>query len=166
MIEDRNNRNERGSVKTASVDGRVVTRRALIGTDDANDIAILRLDRPVDNVTPSPLFHGTPSLGSELTLVGFGPREGDNQRFGTKRVGTTPIDGVSSTLITWTFDGSHEATTVRGDSGSPQFIYDGGVYYLASIASGGTLNDTYVGDFAYNTRVDAYFDWIATVIAE
>lgn len=138
----------------------------MLGTDDANDIAILQLDRVVEDVTPSRLLTDTPTVGSELTLVGFGPREGDNHQFGTKRVGTTPIDGVTSTLIAWEFDGDNEATTVRGDSGSPQFIHEDGVYYLASIASDGTLNDTYVGDFAYNTRIDTYFDWIASVIAE
>ena len=31
-------------------------------------------------------------------------------------------------------------------------------------ASGGTHQPSAIGDFAYNTRVDSYFEWVASVI--
>jgi len=136
-----------------------------IGTDQGNDIAILRLNREVVDVEPSSLFRGSLAVGNELTLVGFGAHPGDEQ-FGTKRVGTTPIDGITPHLLTWTYDDDNEATTVPGDSGSPQFVQQGDGYYLASVASGGTHQASALGDFAYNTRIDAYIDWIAAVVGE
>jgi V8-like Glu-specific endopeptidase len=134
----------------------------LLGTNDGNDIAILKLNRPVIDVQPAALWGSDLYTGDELTLVGFGPHPGDDA-FGTKRAGTTPIDGLTRNLVTWTYDGADEATTVPGDSGSPQFFLDAGTYYVASLASGGTHQALSLGDFAYNTRVGAYADWIDSV---
>jgi hypothetical protein len=141
----------------------------LLGQDGANDIAVLELNREVTDVAPSPLFRDTPQVGDELTLVGFGPRAGDpgdGQSLSIKHVGTTPVDGVTPHLLTWNFDHPGESTTVEGDSGSGQFIERGDDFYLAAIASGGTLADSSLGDHAYNTRVDAYFAWIDSVIGD
>lgn len=139
--------------------------RLLLSTDDGNDIAVLQLNREVIGVEPSPLFRGTPEIGEELTLVGFGPRA-DNDQFGIKHAGTTPLDGITPRLLTWNYDGAHESTTVDGDSGSPEFVQRGDEYYLAAVTSGGTLRNSNVGDFAYNTRIDVYVDWIAAVIGD
>lgn len=138
---------------------------ALVGTDRGNDIAILRLNREVVDVEPTPIYRGDLEVGDELTLVGFGAHPGD-ESFGTKRVGTTELDGITPRLLTWTYDDDSEATTVPGDSGSPQFVQQGDQYYLASVASGGTHQASALGDFAYNTRVDAYFEWVASVIGD
>jgi V8-like Glu-specific endopeptidase len=132
-----------------------------IGTDGANDIAILELTRTVTNVTPSPINTTAPAVGQMLTLVGFGARDGGT--FGTKYSGTTPIGGISSSLITWTFSNNSEDDTVVGDSGSPEFIEENGVYYIASVTSGGTNLDSGFGDNAYNTRVDVYAAWIDSI---
>lgn len=134
-----------------------------IGADEANDIALIELSQPVVGVTPSPLFRGTPRVGDVLTLVGEGPRPdstGSVSRFGSKHTGKTPIDGVSDRLITWNFDDFSEISTVQGDSGCPGLLLRGQVAYVASVASGGTNVDGSFGDQAWNTRVDAYLDWI------
>lgn len=133
-----------------------------LGTDDGNDIAILKLNRPVVDVQPAALWAGELFTGDSLTLVGFGPHPGDDG-FGTKRSGTTPVDGLTRNLVTWTYDGADEATTVPGDSGSPQFLAINGTDYIASLASGGTHQALSLGDFAYNTRVGAYASWITEV---
>lgn len=134
-----------------------------LGTDDGNDLAVLKLNRPVVDVAPAALWQHELQTGIELTLVGFGPHPGD-EGFGTKRSGTTTVDGLSPRLVTWTYDNADEATTVPGDSGSPQFILHDGTYYLASVASGGTHQALSLGDFAYNTRVDSYTAWIANIV--
>lgn len=134
-----------------------------LGTDDGNDLAVLKLNRPVVDVAPVVLWQHELQTGNELTLVGFGPHPGD-EGFGTKRSGTTTVDGLSPRLVTWTYDNADEATTVPGDSGSPQFILHDGTYYLASVASGGTHQALSLGDFAYNTRVDSYSAWIANIV--
>ena len=128
---------------------------------------MLELNREVVDVMPSPLFREAVQIGDELTLVGFGPRAGDpgdGRSLSVKHVGTTPVDGVTNNLVTWNFDNASESTTVRGDSGSPEFVQRDGNYYLAAVTSGGTLRDSSLGDFAYNTRVDSYFSWINDVV--
>ncbi|CAN5335732.1 hypothetical protein BH11PLA2_BH11PLA2_45380 [soil metagenome] len=136
---------------------------AALGTDAANDIAILHLSRDVVNVTPSELFEGTPKVGETVTLVGYGPRPGDPKDaapVSIRHAGTTPIDGMTPKLITWNYDNAAESDTVAGDSGGAEFIWHDGRYDLAGVTSGGTLDDAQFGDHAYNTRVDAYGHWI------
>lgn len=138
-----------------------------IGQDGANDIAVLELNRAVVDVTPARLLTTAPQLGADLTLVGHGPRPGDpgdGRSLTIKHAGETPIDALTPHLLLWTYDTPSEATTVEGDSGSGQFVDLDGDFYLASIASGGTRRDSSLGDQAYNTRVDAYFEWIDSVM--
>ena len=132
-----------------------------VGQDGANDIAILELTRSVTNVAPSPINRTAPVVGDLLTLVGYGARDG--QPFGVKHAGTTPLDGISGQLLTWTFDNNSEDDTVVGDSGAPEFIERDGVYYIASVTSGGTQFDSSFGDEPFNTRVDVYQNWIDQV---
>lgn len=140
----------------------------VFGTDPANDIALLELATPVVGITPSELFRGTPHVDDVLTLVGFGAggtgNSGEDGTYGTKRVGETPIDGVSVRLITWDFENNSESNTAPGDSGGPAFLDVGGEFQIAGITSGGSNNDSSIGDESFDTRVDAYADWIDTVI--
>lgn len=135
----------------------------------ANDIAILELSEPVLTVTPSLIFRDEPLVGDILSIVGFGGagngNDGSDGTFGTKRVGVTTIDDVTDTLVSWVFDDISEANTAAGDSGGPGFIDIEGQWYIACITSGGTEPDSSLGDFAFNTRVDAYADWIDETVA-
>lgn len=134
-----------------------------------NDIAIIELSEPVANVEPSQIFRGTPLVGDELTIVGFGaggtPTGGSNGDFGTKRVGATFIDDVDLLFIYWDFDDTSESNTAPGDSGGPGFIAVAGERFIASITSGGTVSDASLGDMAFNTRVDTFSAWIDPIIA-
>ncbi len=142
---------------------------ATFGTDTANDIALFRLTQDVTNVTPSPIFRSIPTVGTTLTLVGFGGagtgNTGSDGSFGTKRVGTTPIDSVSTTLIHWNFDNNTESNTAPGDSGGPAFINVGGTLFVAGVTSGGTLASAAIGDESYDTRVDVYQTWIDSIVS-
>lgn len=138
------------------------------GTDLTNDIAIYELTQPVAGITPSPIFRSTPTVGTTLTLVGFGAggtgNSGEDGTFGTKRVGTTTIDRVSSTLIHWNFDNNNESNTAPGDSGGPAFIQVGEQFFVAGVTSGGSNDDAGLGDESFDTRVDVYQDWIDGIL--
>jgi hypothetical protein len=82
---------------------------------DMNDLALLRLSRPVQGIKPAELFEGTPKLGSKLYLVGYGayaPGHETNKRNwiedGKKRGGENILDrdGHHNTggLIAFDFD--------------------------------------------------------------
>ena len=140
----------------------------LLGEEAANDIAIFKLDRPVTGVAPSPIYRATPTVGQLLTLVGFGyggtGSTGSDGIYGTKRVGTTPIDSVSARLITWDFTSNSESNTAPGDSGGPAFVSVGGVNYVAGVTSGGNQDNAGIGDNSFDTRVDAYAAWIDSIV--
>jgi len=134
-----------------------------------DDIAILELSQPVEGVTPSAIFRDTPQVGDLLTLVGFGAggngTTGQDGTFGVKMVGTTPIDTVTDTLITWRFDNNNESDTAYGDSGGPAFLLVDGEYLVAGVTSGGSDPNSMIGDVSFDTRVDAFAPWIDSFVA-
>ena len=136
----------------------------------ANDIAILELSEPVENVVPVPIFRGTPQVGDQLIIVGYGaggdPDTGSDGSFGELMAGVTTIDIVDETLVTWEFDDPEESNTAPGDSGGPGFRDDEGTLRIVCVTSGGTEEDAALGDIAFNTRVDAYAAWIDAIVAD
>ena len=133
-----------------------------------NDIAILVLNEAVPNVTPSSLFTLEPQVDDVLTIVGYGTGgdgvNGDDGIFGVKRSGMVKIDEVLDKWVIWEFDSADEANAGFGDSGGPGFLELDGEIFVASIVSFGTDPDAAFGDMAYNTRIDAYSDWILNII--
>ncbi|MDB5391456.1 MAG: sorting protein [Planctomycetaceae bacterium] len=140
-----------------------------LGTNSGNDIALWKLDQPVSGITPSPILRSKLKVGQTLTLVGYGlggDANGETGQYGTKRVGTTPLDGLSAKLIRWNFDHPSESNTAGGDSGGPAFVLVNGTYYVAGVTSGGVLANSALGDKSADTRVSAYAKWINSTIAK
>lgn len=142
--------------------------------EGAIDLCIFELTQDVPAVIPSPLYRQTPTIGTVLTLVGYGEQgtgfkgsDGSLPKSGTVNFGHTPIDIVTGTFIKWHFDNvpapNQESNTAPGDSGGPQFITVGGVLTLASVTSGGSSPNASFGDLSYNTRVDIATDWIDSI---
>ncbi len=139
--------------------------------EGAIDFALVELQKALRKPAPSPLYRQVPTVGTLVTLVGygrlgtgFGGATSDVPPKGQVAVGTTPIDIVTGTFIKWNFDDvpapNQESNTAPGDSGGPEFITEGGVMYLAAATSGGVKNNASFGDLSYNTRVDIATDWI------
>ncbi|MGZ0167860.1 MAG: hypothetical protein ACKVII_28410, partial [Planctomycetales bacterium] len=139
-----------------------------LGTDAANDLAIIELDRPATGVAPSQLFRSTPAVNDLLTIVGFGAggdgTSGEDMTFGTKQSGTTPVDIVTPTLIQWSFDDDTESNIAPGDTGGPNFVQIGAELFVAGISSFNSQANAAIGDVASATRVDAYANWIDFVL--
>ncbi|MEM9366266.1 MAG: trypsin-like serine protease [Planctomycetota bacterium] len=134
-----------------------------------NDLAIMVLSESVANVAASQILREPPLVGDTLLIVGFGgagsAESGSDGTFGVKRVGFTTIDDVSETLVSWIYDDVNESNTASGDSGGPGYLELEGERFIACITSGGTEFDSSLGDFAFNTRVDAFEDWIDQTLA-
>ena len=130
----------------------------------ANDIAIMELSEPIDDVTPAITSTIAPEVDDTVTFVGYGAGgDGDNGEdgvFGTKRTGTTTLDTVDDTVISSTFDLPEESNPGPGDSGGPLFFTIDGVEVIGGIVSAGTREDAGFGDVSISTRVDAFSAWI------
>jgi hypothetical protein len=141
--------------------------QATFGTSTANDIAIIELNQEVAGIAPAVYSRYAPRVGEVQTLVGFGAAgtgSGHDGTYGTKRVGTTPIEQVHASLIRWRFDDNTESNTAPGDSGGPAFTTRNGNTRIAGVISGGTKPNSSLGDQSYNTRVDVYAAWIDSIV--
>ena len=131
---------------------------------DGYDLAIIELREPVVGVEPTQLLRVPPEVGETLTLVGYGAGGFSGQTpatdFGTKRIGTTPLDRLTARAIEWTVDSIQEANTSPGDSGGPVFVMRGGEPVLAAVVSGGFDDSHDIGGESFNTRVDVFASFI------
>jgi hypothetical protein len=110
------------------------------------DIAILRVEKPFDKVSPSynmPVFTGTLTPGRALTIYGRGIHvlasgEGDTatetQGDGKYRSGDFTVTKADGTFIRFG-PGKGGVIPAGGDSGGPAFINAGGQAMLAGISS-------------------------------
>jgi hypothetical protein len=152
-----------------------------------NDLGLVWLDEPVENVTPAQLYSGSGEQGKVALSAGYG-RYGDGETGavgfdGQKRAGTNVIDLklLGKILITDLDDPGNplglffpsyrptpfELLINQGDSGGGTFIADGGQVYLAGIHSFiGSLDPTYgnYGDIAGSVAVSPWVDWINATI--
>ena len=132
------------------------------------DLAVMILSENVTGVTPMDINRVTPQVGEVLTLVGFGAtgngNSGHNGDFGVKHEGKTPIDEVTATHVNWNFDNNNESNTAPGDSGGPAFLNQNGKLVIAGVTSGGTRDDAAIGDYSFDIRVDAFADWIDSLV--
>ena len=129
------------------------------------DLALLRLDRPVEGVPPAIIYRGTQEQGKVGTIVGYG-RSGSGASIitsptpvGTKRAGQNMIDGIGTVvdgrdipdnLLISDFDHPRDSTLNRigdveplgleycpvgGDSGGGLFMENSEDWYLMGIMS-------------------------------
>lgn len=118
-----------------------------------NDIAILQLESDAltsaSPILASPI--GSETVGSTLTLVGFGTTSGfGSTGTGKKRVTQTMLDTFDATTLSWQ-DTQHN--TCYGDSGGPAFLTFDDTPVLAGVTSWGDQTCQFSG---VDTRVDAY----------
>lgn len=125
--------------------GKVVAEGAVIGTDSARDVALIRSDKPIQGYDFK-FFSRTPALGSDVTAIGFplglpltvtrGTISGLDR--------TIPIDGIKRTDLVQT-----DAPVNPGNSGGP-LITDTG--YVIGLVDLGTTQANGLA-FAVNAQV-------------
>jgi MYXO-CTERM domain-containing protein len=137
------------------------------GTVGHHDIAMIRLNTPLDPFLPVPLNDLAPladEIGSPYRQVGFGVYDRETgDADGRKREGTTTITGVTERDVV--LSGDENLSVCFGDSGGPGFITVEGVEYVAGIHSYTSSQDCFPpnGD----TRVDLHVaDFILPWIQE
>lgn len=133
-----------------------------------SDVALLQIQEPILNIPPAKLSNTVPSVGSKLDIVGFGL--GGNGwsgvvygTSGVKRYGTVEIDYVTPVHVGWLYSQGESNNTAPGDSGGPAFSTTTGE--IVGITSGGSSLWAEWGDNSFDTRVDVYYDWITTTMA-
>ena len=148
-----------------------------------NDIALLKLDRPVNNILPLPMYEREDELGQQVLILGSGDHatglEGARNaaRDGQFRGVTNIVERIELGSLWVQFDapGSANETNLEGvagpgDSGGPALIEVDGSYYLVGVASFGIeMGDpppepgTY-GSFDTYTSISRHRDWIDAVL--
>jgi hypothetical protein len=141
-----------------------------------NDIALIQLTEPVENISPLPLYKQPNELGKIVTFVGqgdfgnglIGPDSVDEKT----RMATNRIEKVDDQWLIFKFDAPPETTELEGiaapgDSGGPALIKTEMGWAIAGVSAGqdsDTLGEGYYGVWDYYTRVSAYVDWIESVV--
>ncbi len=112
----------------------VVTHPGFDETTRQNDLAILWLSRPFDDIAPETLpGDAALGLGEAVELVGFGATAPGTVPDGAKRVGTGRVSSTSEGVAVVDPDPS---VSCVGDSGGPLFTV-GGANELVAVASSG-----------------------------
>jgi hypothetical protein len=148
--------------------------RARNAVDSSADLALLKLAKPVEGITPMPLYDQMDEAGKRILLVGRG-RSGDgltgaSEERGTLRGATNEIDGALENSLLVIFDAPPfgtelEGITGAGDSGSPAIIEKEGIAYVAGVSSFNSGDPEKGTSSKYQTfsafaRVSTRRDWI------
>lgn len=150
----------------------------------SDDIAMIRLAEPVEDVKPVALFRGNGEAGRLAMLFGAGAsgdgRRGQDMQSSNRTVlrrAYNRIVQAQGRWLTYRFDSGSAALPLEGmlgngDSGGPVLIRQGGSWKLAGLASWklvrGQLADFrpgLYGQTGYQVRLSHYADWMAEVMA-
>jgi hypothetical protein len=143
-----------------------------------NDIALVRFENEVNDVTPYAIYKGIDEEGEMLTLVGRGVHatglEGEPGATtdGLLRRATNRVSSTTNQWLEVYFedpDGTDALTDLEGvgaagDSGSPAFLDTDDGFVIAGLNSWGDaprgVQIGQYGAFDFSTRVSQFADWI------
>ena len=152
-----------------------------IETIGRNDIALLKLVKPVKNIKPVPIYTEKDEAMQTAILLGHfttgnGKTGPDKTLKMTLRGATNRIEKTNDFWLYFNFDSPDspgvtdlEGTPGAGDSGTPAYLNVGGKLYVAGIGSRSLdtnkngIEPDY-GDTDLYTRVSSYSEWIISII--
>jgi hypothetical protein len=123
-----------------------------------NDIGLVVLAKEL-SVGPVVLSQQAPTAGQRITLVGFGSTAAEASDPGEKRTAFNTIVGLWPTRFSYQGTGNGVGNVCDGDSGGPAFAMIEGQEVQVGVTSATGMQ--YCGSLSFDTRIDAYFDWIA-----
>jgi secreted trypsin-like serine protease len=129
------------------------------------DVALVKLSKPVTDITPMRLNRSKPKVGQTVRLTGYGLIDGDDSRSPTRmQVGQFTITSVSRTLLGMSGRSPRSDTSpCPHDSGGPYFSTAGnGDVVVFGVVSGGPTCPHKGAD--RSGRVDTVASWILGVI--
>lgn len=142
------------------------------------DVALVTLAEPVDGLRTAPInLQGSPVLGTEGVLVGYGQSDQRVVDYGIKREGRVrlaacgPAGVPADEHLCWNFPGlagadepGAESNTCPGDSGGPLFVDGASEALVAGITSGG-ISPCQRSDTAFDADVFTNRGWIQANVA-
>ncbi len=148
--------------------------------DSDNDIALLKLKRPVAGIAPALLYEKDDEAGKLVTLVGNG-KSGTGltgpvgEKMKVAHAATNRIEAVFEHSLVLTFDAPPGGTELEGiggpgDSGGPMFYEEGGKLYLIGVSSFNSGDPADKTNGRYHTldgmcRISTKHKWIQEIIA-
>lgn len=149
-----------------------------------DDIALIRLSAPVEDIAPMPLYRQPDEQGKLVEIYGKGAtgngRSGQypgSTHRGLLRRAYNVVTAANGRWLDYAFDCAPGALPLEGvmgdgDSGGPVLIQADGKWKLAGLASWkhwhgslATFQEGVCGQTFSNVRVSHYLDWIHRVIA-
>jgi hypothetical protein len=146
--------------------------------DGPHDLALLRLSKPVNRVTPARLYRDSAEVNRVVVLVGYGDNgTGETGPQGNDhlvRGATNRIDEATALWLKFAFDPpGHPRTTALegvsgpGDSGGPAYLDADDREILVGVSSGQSTRAAggpgRYGVVEYYVRVSRYISWIESV---
>jgi hypothetical protein len=171
---------EAGGTGTVTVDGTTYavddivpySKYAVGAGDFTQDIALWHIAPTVlqtlPSITPIDISRTPAAAKATVTLVGYGltgtPTTGATGTYGVLNSGTTSIDRVTPSQLTWKLTGT-ESTSAAGDTGGPVLVQNSTthLYTIVGVDSTHSTTTSKKNDSAFNTRVDVYAGWIDNI---
>lgn len=159
-------------------------RSVMQAKENMDDIALIKLLKPVEDVQPVKLYLKTDEFEKKVILFGkgatgngeVGQYENSSNRKQLRKA-HNKIEEAYDKWLLYKFDCDQkvqpkEGVMGRGDSGGPVLISEHNEWYLAGLASGIKWEGTNVatfqygvcGQYFYNSRISYYSDWIDQVM--
>lgn len=154
--------------------------RVLLASSD--DIALVKLAKPIADVTPVPIFNGNSEFGHIVKVIGKGATgngmsgyEFSDPHRTKLRLAYNKVTSADGRWFCYMFDNSADALPLEGgsgsgDSGGPVLIEAKTGWQLAGLTAWTDLQTTHrtpgrYGQVTCNVRLSHYQQWIHTVIS-
>jgi secreted trypsin-like serine protease len=155
-----------GTVSTADPRAGVTRKVVWVEQSPTSDIAVARLDSPVDGIVPPRLATTAPPLGQVLTFAGWGATTSAGPPSGKLYWGQAKVNAVRATTVLVTgYRPSATTSACPYDSGAPYVATSpGGLATLVSVESTGPSCPHRLPETT--ARVDVVAGWVRVVVTD